>query len=125
MEQEKEPLIYLASPYQHKDEKVRLDRVERVTVAAGKLMQLGYCVYSPIVHSHHIAVAVELPKGWDYWKKHDLVMLSRCQSLAVLQLDGWHNSVGIKGEMEFARNNSIPIMYLEEEFNYDGNTQIF
>jgi hypothetical protein len=50
---------------------MRTKRFWQAAAAAGKLMQLGLLVFSPISHTHPIAVGCELPTGWDYWRKYD------------------------------------------------------
>lgn len=57
------PLIYIAVPYSHKEESVRLARFESVNRAACFLMNKGYHVFSPISHTHPIALAGDLPPG--------------------------------------------------------------
>lgn len=48
-------LIYLASPYNHPDEKVRIERFKEIVKISARLMKRGWIVYSPIVHNHPIA----------------------------------------------------------------------
>jgi hypothetical protein len=108
-------LIYLACPYSDSDITVKVHRFEAVNKAAAKLMNSGKYVFSPISHTHPIAVAGELPTGWEFWKEYDRLMLSRCQKLIVLKLDGWETSVGVSAEIEIAKEFNIPIEYLEKD----------
>jgi hypothetical protein len=96
-------LVYLASPYSHPDPAVQEERFQAVCRAASHLMQAGLRVFSPIAHSHPISLAGSLPTGWEYWEAYDEFVLSACGVLAILQLDGWNSSRGIKGEVEIAR----------------------
>ena len=54
-------LIYIASPYSHESQNVMRDRFHAVCEYAGRMMQAGKVVYSPIAHSHPIAMRVGLP----------------------------------------------------------------
>jgi len=108
-------IIYLASPYSHPEAAVRQYRYEQACKAAAWLMKQGGLVFSPIAHSHPIATNATLPLDWQYWKKFDEVMLLNAKTLAVLKLDEWEKSTGIKAEIEIAEDLSIPIIYLEKD----------
>lgn len=108
-------LIYIASPYSHKAMSVMRDRFDAVCDYAGRLMQLGHVVYSPIAHSHPIAMRTGLPTDWDYWKTFDHAMITRSTSLMVLQLPGWDVSKGVTAEIQMAQALGIPVDYSGEE----------
>jgi len=76
-------------------------------------MSDGILVFSPISHTHPIALAGDLPGGWDFWKEYDFTFIEWCDELHVLMLDGWQNSTGVKEEVELARQLKKPIVYLE------------
>lgn len=106
-------LIYLASPYSHPDSRVREKRYRDVCSVAGDLMKQGYLIFSPIAHSHSIAEMCELPTNWEYWSAHDHAMLSNCEKLIVLKLDGWDKSVGVAAEVKIAEEMGIPVDYMD------------
>jgi nucleoside 2-deoxyribosyltransferase len=106
-------MIYLAAPYSHPDPKVMEQRFEQVTAEAAHLINRGEFVYSPITHNHPIAIRHELPRGWEFWEAFDIAMLTKCDSMTVLLLDGWDFSRGVRAEIEFARGLGIPITYVE------------
>ena len=108
------PVTYLACPYSHPDPVVRRMRFEICNHAAGALMAQGHAVYSPISHSHPIALAHDLPAGWDFWQRQDMAMLERCQRLAVLMLPGWRDSVGVMAEIREALRLGLPVEYVGE-----------
>ncbi len=105
-------VIYLASPYSHPEEAVRVERFHAAALAAGKLMQDGMLVFSPIAHTHPIAVACDLPRGWDYWHKYDRWFIKRCSCVVVLQIPGWNISTGVRGKIEMAAELGKPVLYL-------------
>lgn len=105
-------LIYLASPYNHAEPEVRERRFQLVVEATAALMRDGHVVYSPIAHNHHVAVYPGFPRTWDYWSRFDEVILSRCDRLWILMIDGWRESVGIKGEIEIAGRLGLPVQYI-------------
>ncbi len=107
------PLWYLASPYTDDDPAVMWERFKRACQAAAALMQQeGLFVLSPVAHSHPIA-GYGLPKDWVYWQEADLLLLSRCDGLIVLMLDGWQDSKGVAAEIEYATEHNMVIRYEE------------
>jgi hypothetical protein len=108
-------LVYLGCPYSHHDPAVMAERFEAVNLAAGHLMCLGIHVFSPISHTHPIALAGSLPRGWDFWREYDTLMLSACRAMVVLTLGGWMNSVGLAAEMKLAGELGIPIEMTSNE----------
>ena len=111
----KNELIYLASPYSHANYSVMSERFRAVCSAASRLMRDGYNIFSPIAHTHPIALAGGLPTDFDYWQKYDELILSRCDRLVVLMLDGWEESNGIAMEIEIAKRIGIPVEYINAD----------
>jgi len=108
----KKQLIYLAGPYSHPDEAVRLSRFHALNKMAGKMMSLGAFVYSPISHTHPIAMDGSLPLGWDFWGQYDRVILECCSKLVVYKLIGWEDSKGVAAEIKIAKELGLPIEYV-------------
>jgi len=102
-------MIYLASPYSHPDSDMRHRRFLLACRAAARLMHQGHHVFSPIAHTHPIAEAGELPKGWDWWEAFDRAFFEICDSMVVLTLPGWEESRGVQAEIAIARELGLPI----------------
>ena len=99
--------IYLATPYTGTPEQQQ-SRFEAVNRVAAKLMGFGYLVFSPISHTHPIAMAGDLPKGWEYWKAYDETFIKEwCDELWVYVQDGWETSTGVTAEVKMAKENNI------------------
>ena len=105
-------LVYLACPYSHPDAEVRRLRFEAANRAAGKLMQDGVFVFSPISHSHPIALACELPLGWEFWEAFDRAYLTHCHKMIVPMLDGWETSRGIANEIKIANELGLVVEWM-------------
>jgi nucleoside 2-deoxyribosyltransferase len=105
-------VIYLASPYSHPSARVRLFRYRAVCRAAAALMDRGLLVFSPIAHSHGIALA---GAGGDFktWEKFDKEIIQQCSMVMVLKLEGWRESVGVREEVGFARKIGKPVCFLD------------
>lgn len=121
-------LVYLATPYSHKDPEVRRQRVQLVTKVAAELTAQGICVFSPITHNDPLVATAKLPTGWDFWREHDSAFLRRCARLIVLQLPGWETSQGVTAEIELAKELGIPIDYIPAsaagKSYYDGKIRL-
>lgn len=108
----KSSLIYLASPYTHPSPSVRQQRYESAIQAVAHLIRHGHNVISPIVHSHPVAQACDLPGDFEFWQKQCIALLSKCDRVVVLTLPGWEHSRGIDAELTYAIANNIPVAYL-------------
>lgn len=101
-------LVYLASPYTHDDPAVRQARYEAVCRAAAEIVRGGQAVFSPIAHSHALCQH-GLPLDWPFWRDIDLTLLRRCDVLWVLATEGWAESVGVRAEIDAAREHGLPV----------------
>ena len=106
-------LVYMASPYSSTDPAIKQARYEAALDAVAKLMNEGVMAYSPIAHTHPIAIRHELPGDWEYWQAYDELMVSRCDRVVVLMLDGWEDSKGIQAEVAIAIRLNKPVTYME------------
>lgn len=104
-------LVYLASPYSHEDPAVRVARFEAVNRCAAILMREGVLVFSPISHSHSIAMC-GLRVDYEFWKRWNRAMIENCRAVLVCMLDGWDRSEGVSAEVAIARELGIPVGFL-------------
>lgn len=105
-------LIYLASPYSHPNADIRQERFDKVCFVAANLMREGHHVFSPIAHTHPIALQGDLPKGFDFWEEFDRKMIGACGALWVVMMDGWRESKGVSAEIKIAEEMGIPVKYI-------------
>lgn len=108
-------MIYLATPYSHPYSDVREARFHAVNKVAAKLMEAGHLVYSPISHFHPIKEAGGLPGGWDYFERHDKYMIDCCKTVMVLVNDGVRVSVGVKAEVQYARQIGLVVVFINDK----------
>ena len=106
-------LTYLACPYTHQDREMMVTRFLMVNKIASKLMAEGKYIFSPISHTHPIAEAGNLPRGWDYWEGYDRRILKSCDRIIVLKLPGWKESKGVQAEIKIGEEFDIPVDYLD------------
>ncbi len=105
-------MVYLCSPYSAPDPAVREQRFHAACRAVAELLRAGVYVFSPIVHSHPL-VAFDLPTEFVFWASIDREHLARCDEVAVLMLDGWAKSVGVREELRIARELGKPVRFLD------------
>lgn len=105
--------IYLACPYSHEIEDIRISRFHLANRKAAHLMEKGYIVFSPLSHSHPISNYTKTDSmDHDFWLKQDLTWLAMCDELWIYCLPDWEKSRGIKEEVLFAEKNHIPVYYI-------------
>ena len=102
---------YICTPYSHPDPAVRCQRFTEVNRFAVRLVAAGLVIYSPITHSHPLALAGELPLDWAFWQRYDREFIAMSRMVIVLKQDGWEKSVGVRAELALARRLNMPIFY--------------
>ena len=107
--------IFLAAPYSSVDPAQVEYRVHQINKAAAQLMREGHIVFSPISHSHYIAMQENLPKTFEWWVKQNHAFIDWADEMCVLALDGWETSRGIKDEIEYATSLNMRIEKMEVE----------
>ena len=115
---------YLASPYSHPDQKVVNWRYAKAMEAKVWLLHQGWIIYSPIVSCHQVAVNYALPTDANFWNRMNFGLLAPAEGLIVLEIDGWKESKGLYGELEFALLRGKPVKGLvlderRENFAFD------
>jgi hypothetical protein len=83
-----------------------------VTAVGDKLILEGKHIFSPITESHMYQQYGDAGHKWDFWEKHDKLMLRKCDELWVLTLPGWEESVGVQAEIQYANQRKMPIKYI-------------
>jgi hypothetical protein len=114
VDEDKDGLIYLASPFTHKTERwVERQRYEDVLAAYTNLIEMGFVVHSPIVSTYRSHRMMDA-KYLSFWMRLDTPILIASKQLWVLTLHGWEQSVGVAREIEIAEEHKIPVKLLEE-----------
>lgn len=104
---------YLATPYTKYPHGFDAAAKEAARIAGGLLKQ-DIVVYSPIVHSHHVATAADIPlTGHEFWMKADAPMVAAAQGLIVAKMEGWRDSAGVEHEIQEFLKSRRPIIYLD------------
>ena len=113
--------IYLAGPYSSHDISVKQRRFDLLNIMAAKLMKEGHLVFSPISHTHPIALAGDLPGGWEFWEAYDRTFIDWADEIHVLKLPGWSTSTGVSAEIALGIELDKPVTYIEAEELFHGD----
>lgn len=103
---------YLATPYTNYAQ----GHVEAANMAcrkAAELMLAGVPVFSPIAHSHPIAVEGLRDKqlDHDFWMRADAPMMEAASGLIVVMCDGYNTSRGVQEEIRRFQTAGKPVVF--------------
>jgi nucleoside 2-deoxyribosyltransferase len=106
-------LCYLATPYSKYAG--GLDAAFRdAAKLAALLLRAGVKCYSPIAHTHPIAVHGKVdPLDHSIWLPFDEAMMRAADVLLVAEMDGWKESKGVLHEINFFATAGKPVFYLD------------
>lgn len=111
----KHTLAYLATPYSKYPGGIWPAFIDACRIAA-RLMQAGIKVYSPIAHTHPLAIFGEIdPLDHAIWLPFDEAMMNVADVLIIAHMRGWDESKGIAHEIEFFAEAGKPIFDLDPE----------
>lgn len=103
---------YIASPYTKYANGIEAAHRD-VCEAVGVLVKLGMNCYSPIAHSHPIAIHGGLdPLNCDFWMGLNYAMMNHAKELIVIKMDGWEQSKGIMAEIKAFRLLGKTVLFL-------------
>lgn len=106
-------LAYLATPYsRYKGGPARA--YKDACKLAAKLLLAGIKAYSPIAHTHGIAIHGALDcLDHSIWLPFDEAMMKAADVLIVARMEGWEDSFGIAHEVKFFESAGKPIFDLD------------
>ena len=104
---------YLATPYSKYPH--GLDAAFRLAVEArGLLLRCGVAVFSPIIHSHPVAMQCGLdPLDHAIWLPAERPILDCASGLIMLMAESWLVSFGMHQEREVFEAARKPIIYMK------------
>lgn len=106
-------LAYLATPYTRYKGGIEQAFRDAAKLAA-QLMRAGIKVYSPIAHTHPLAIHGNIdPLDHSIWLPFDHAMMRAADVLIVAHMDGWQKSKGIAHEVAFFEECRKPIFDLD------------
>ncbi len=104
---------YVATPYSKFPDGLFEAHVAACRVTA-KLIKAGIPCFSPIAHSHPIAIHGMIdPMSHAIWLPADRPLMDAAHGLIVVELEGWDESEGIAHEIEVFRRAGKPVVHLD------------
>lgn len=80
----------------------------------GELLRQGLCTYSPIAHTHPVALHAGLdPLDHSIWLPFDQVRMDKADAILVAKMDGWNDSFGVAYEVDVFKAAGKPVYYLD------------
>lgn len=111
-------LIYVGTPYSKYPGgiDVAFEDASRLTA---KLMQRGLKVYSPIAHTHPLAIYGDVdPMNHEIWFPFDAAMMAKSDAMIVLMMDTWDQSYGVDHEIKTFEAAGKPIYYITTDLEF-------
>lgn len=106
-------LVYLASPYSKYPRGIEQAFID-ISVIAARLLQEGVKVYSPIAHTHPLALYSGLdPLDHNIWLTFDEAIMERSDACVVAMMEGWDTSKGVEHEIKFFQARTRPVHLLD------------
>jgi nucleoside 2-deoxyribosyltransferase len=103
---------YLAHPYKAESKVDMHDNYRHASMIAASLLELGLIVFSPISHSHPIAICGDLDQTSDFWYQFDERFFRVCGG--IILCDGWENSHGCCYERNAFQAAGKPVLTYKE-----------
>jgi hypothetical protein len=85
-------------------------------IATSILVEQGVRAYSPIVHTHPIAIEGNMdPYDHSIWMPQDEPFMRNASGLVVVMMDGWKQSTGVTEEVKYFEATGKPVFYMAWE----------
>ena len=114
-------LVYIASPYTHKDKTImnlRAAIISQIVAMLQSRYPYEYSLFSPIIHGHQLTLTnngKSLPTDFSFWEAHCFKWLSRCDEMWIMTVPGWDKSRGVDAEIKFCQRHNILCRYVTKE----------
>lgn len=106
---------YLATPYTRYRQGIDAAYREACRIAA-RLINNGWTIYSPIAHTHGIALHGDIdPGAVVFWLDFDKPLMGAACGLLVATMAGWSESEGIAAEIAAFREAGKPVRFVDPE----------
>jgi Domain of unknown function (DUF1937) len=105
--------LYLGTPYSKYPAGLEQAFVDACNLC-GKLLQRGLIVYSPIAHTHPVAMHAGLdPLDHKIWLPFDEVRMNKADAMLVAMMKGWETSKGIQHEIDYFMQARKDVYFLD------------
>jgi hypothetical protein len=106
---------YVATPYSKWPGGMN-DAAAHAAAISARLLSKGIYIYSPIAHSHAIALHSTLdPADHSIWLPLDEQFMETAFGLLVIDMPGWRDSYGVNEEIKWFRKHDKPVYLVSPE----------
>lgn len=117
-------LVYLASPYSKYPHGIEA-AFRDVCAIAAEMMRDGVRVYSPIAHTHPIAIYGNIdPCNHDIWLPFDHAMMDAAAACVVANMVGWQESYGVRYEVNRFIGQHKPVYARQVDGSYSAVSRL-
>lgn len=123
-------LIYISGPYEEQDLKdptrvvVSPTRIELAITCMQAMMLADLKPISTLLMTMSSDEFGFIPSSWDYWRSYSKLMLSKCDYVVILAIDGWKHSSSVAEDVAFAQERGIEILYASPNDLIDSAKQL-
>lgn len=107
------PIVFISSPYGHVNPVVVAQRIHHTKRYVAHLLNANVQAISPTVYGHSIVTEYAIPGDWAFWQNFCLAYLLKSKEMHILCLDGWKESIGVKGEVLACIEAGITVYFVE------------
>ena len=106
-------LIYVGTPYTRYPGGIEVAFIDACRLTA-QLLSEGLCVYSPIAHTHPLAIHGGLdPLDHSIWLPFDAAIMEKSDAMVVAMMTGWEASYGVRHEIQVFVEAGKPVYFLD------------
>ena len=104
---------YLGSPYSKYPGGME-EAARKISEIGGALIRLGIPIFSPIAHTHPIAMAAGMdPLDHKIWLPADAPLMARAHGMILAQMATWRESYGLGVEQDVFKSSDRPVVFLD------------
>lgn len=113
-------LIYVGTPYTKYPGGIEAAFVGACKLTA-RLLKEGLKVYSPIAHTHPIAIHGGIdPLDLSVWLPFDAAIMAKADAMIVAMMPSWSNSTGIRHEIDVFVAGGKPVYFMSpDDLSYE------
>lgn len=100
-------MIFLSCPYSSKDPAIVEARMKLFLRVDAFFTKLGLNTVSPLYKHILVQAGHDVPSDWNFWKEYSQELLRKCFVMVIIPADGWKDSAGVLGEIDFCLQNGI------------------
>jgi len=108
-------LVYLGTPYTGYPHGHEMAFIEACKIAS-RLITAGVNIYSPIAHTHPIAIHGILDHlDYKLWLNFDSSMMRVADAFLIAKMEKWDHSFGLAHETAYFKSVSKPIYHIDPD----------